>query len=74
MSERTYGLSVSYHNVRLTVQGCPSPDSAAERAADSMRRDGWKPRKWWQFWRWLEPTVPAEVIKAWHEQTKERVC
>jgi len=59
-------MSISYGQViewvdrdgtrtRICVKGRSSAREAFEDAVTAAKDMGWKPPKWWQFWRWGEP-------------------
>jgi hypothetical protein len=60
MSNTVYGYSSTYrvkdrNGLRtLTVTGCTSREDAKRKVVEIMVAEGWKPRRWWEFWRWDE--------------------
>lgn len=53
---------------RWTVTGCISPQAAEQDGTSMALADGWKPPKWWQFWRRTDTKMPKT---AYHPNIKE---
>lgn len=54
----------------VRVGPCKTFDEAAIAAIDVVRKDGWTPPRWWQYWRWgdncpRDPRVPTFSQVFW---------
>jgi len=63
----TYGQTIQMRDGTLTVDGCETRNAATEAAVGMAIRDGWKPRRWWEFW---HPPCPAHVRAEFKRQTE----
>lgn len=50
-----YGNKASY-----SISGCSTETEARSKAIESATAMGWKPRRWWEFWRWNDINVLIE--------------
>jgi hypothetical protein len=54
----TYGHHIkfsSYHTVyEVSVGGLRSPEEAEQFAWEFARENGYRPPRWWEWWRWGE--------------------
>lgn len=53
----TYGQTITWvaddgTKASVVVEDCDSPEEALHEAMRSARACGWKPPRWWQWWRW----------------------
>lgn len=39
---------------RITVGNCDSEEEAIAEAKKYARSLGWRPPRWWEFWRWFD--------------------
>lgn len=46
-----YGFQINRGNTAWIVGDCDTREEAIRECVEFALRDGWKPRKWWQFWR-----------------------
>ena len=69
----SYGVSATWFarggRQTMTVHGYKTFAEACAQVALSMYNSGWQPAKWWQFWRWSEPTINQDVRIAWRDKT-----
>lgn len=55
-----YGYTVRWDGGNtVSATGCTSIEEAKEKAWQFAIALGYKPPKWWQFWRYNEATPPA---------------
>lgn len=52
-----YGQSIGWHDrsgtfTQIEVDGFHTPEDALEEALTVAGELGWKPPRWWQWWRW----------------------
>ena len=64
MNETTYTKSIHWtesNGTKSTVSASSLNPNAAERKAwkDAVAF-GWKPRRWWQWWRWDDTPNPRD--------------
>lgn len=52
---------------RMTVETayCDTPSEARIAAVLAAVRVGWRPRKWWEWWRWREESQPLFPVVQW---------
>lgn len=67
----TYGQSVVWTDFggsskqTLTVSGCKTLGDAKWKAFHAARQTGWRPPRWWQWWRRFDTRLPPDIsIKA----------
>lgn len=53
--QRVVWSDLSGNVVAVEASGCSTPQEALHEAIASAKAMGWKPPRWWQWWRWDEP-------------------
>lgn len=64
----SYGYSIHWSDIQgswycVSVDGCPSIAMAHIRCVMAAHGCGWRPRRWWQFWRWCD-TPNWQILDA----------
>ena len=49
------------------VTGCETAEEATRQAVALARGDGWRPRKWYEFWK---VRVPGHLVTEYESQEK----
>ena len=51
----SYGQIIEWGGQRIFVEGCKTMEEARQMAVEFALKSGWRPRYWWEVWRWHEP-------------------
>ena len=44
-----------------STRGCATREDAWRETLALARGTGWTPPRWWQFWRWHDTRIPADM-------------
>jgi hypothetical protein len=58
----TYGRTIRWTDFdgtkhELSVGDCASIQEATQAVIDMAKKSGWRPPRWWEFWRWGDTTA-----------------
>lgn len=68
MEVSSYGYRVKWKGAEYCNWGYSTMTGAAANIVADLRRDGWRPARWWEFWR---PRTPPTLRAEYEWQTKQ---
>jgi hypothetical protein len=59
----TYGQKIIWNTLNgrqsVSIEGCATWEEARSEALQMAKGSGWKPPRWWQWWRWGDVNYEA---------------
>lgn len=55
-----YGQGIAWEGGSVSVAGCKTRREARKIALRMAIKSGWRPPRWWEFWRWSEHPVDLD--------------
>lgn len=72
-----YGQSIRWTSLdgsvtEIAVSDCDSAKEARQKAIEFAEASGWRPPRWYEFWRWRDTRIPEddEIDRAAVEQAQ----